>query len=111
MAMFSELTNEQFLAIYGAFDKACAELGISFTESDTIRREQLAAVIIKLAKNGEQDVDAIRTRPSTRCGHRRLDRSSIADEAEHRHRQHRSQSEGVRKCNHNLLPARWPSRH
>ena len=61
MAMFSELTNEQFLAIYGAFDKACAELGISFAESDTIRREQLAALMIKLAKEGERDVDAIRT--------------------------------------------------
>ncbi len=59
--MFSKtLTKDQFLALYSAFDKARAELGISYAESDANRREQLAQLMISLARDGEGDADVIR---------------------------------------------------
>ena len=61
--MFSKSTlppHEQYFQLYRAFTRACAELGITYSQSDNDRREELAALMIKLAKDGELDVDAIR---------------------------------------------------
>ena len=58
--MFSKtLTNDQFLALYSAFNKACVELGLTYAESDSDRRERLAQLMISLANDGVGDADAI----------------------------------------------------
>ena len=58
--MFSKFTPNEQLELYRAFTKACAELGISYSLTDTNRREQLAALMISLANDGMRDLDDIR---------------------------------------------------
>jgi hypothetical protein len=57
--MFPEaLAHEQFVALHSAYAKACIELGIDPHEPG--RREQLAALMFTLAKDGETNPDVIR---------------------------------------------------
>ena len=53
------LPDDQFLALFNAFTKACAALGISYSESDIDRREELATLLVSLSNDGERDADAI----------------------------------------------------
>jgi len=48
--------EKQFISLHGAFDKACAELGID----DDMSRERLAQLMISLAEDGVQDPEVIR---------------------------------------------------
>ena len=60
--VFSEfLDNEQFVALRGAYAKACAELGLGPDDGDKDRREHLAKIMLALSKGGETDPDVIRT--------------------------------------------------
>jgi hypothetical protein len=51
---------EKNLALRLAFEKACVDLGIS--AADTSRRENLALMMLKIAKDGEQDAFAVKRR-------------------------------------------------
>jgi hypothetical protein len=42
-----------------AFDRACSELGIGTNSDDTVRREQLAKLILSLAREGESEATLI----------------------------------------------------
>jgi hypothetical protein len=48
--------EKQFISLHGAFDKACAELGID----DGMSRERLAQLMISLAEDGVQDPEVMR---------------------------------------------------
>ena len=48
--------EKQFIALHGAFDRACVELGID----DDVTRDRLAQLMIALAEGGEHDPDVIR---------------------------------------------------
>ncbi len=55
--MFPEAFDEEpFIALRGAFDKACVELGID----DDVSRDRLAQLMVSLAEGGEQDPEIIR---------------------------------------------------
>jgi hypothetical protein len=51
---------EKNLALRLAFEKACVDLGMS--AADTNRRENLALMMLKIAKDGEQDAFAVKRR-------------------------------------------------
>jgi len=51
---------EKNLALRLAFEKACADLGIWAV--DTARRENLALIMLKIAKEGESDAFAVKRR-------------------------------------------------
>jgi hypothetical protein len=52
--------NQDLVALHEAFEKACAQLGIS--SDDQSRRETLAKLIIGLAQKGERDPNVIERR-------------------------------------------------
>ncbi len=55
--MVPEAFNDtQFVALRGAFDKACADLGLD----DEVGRDRLAQLMVSLAEGGEQDPEVIR---------------------------------------------------
>jgi hypothetical protein len=47
------------VALRLAFDRACSELGIGTNADDTVRREQLAKLILSLAREGESEATLI----------------------------------------------------
>ncbi len=55
--MFPEAFNDkQFVALRGAFDKACVELGLD----DEFGRDRLAQLMVSLAEGGQTDPEVIR---------------------------------------------------
>jgi hypothetical protein len=54
--------NDELRAMRDAYDQACAELGITLSEADKLRRELVAAVIIQLAEDGERNPVVLRRR-------------------------------------------------
>lgn len=56
--MFPEaFIDKQFVALRGAFAKACVELGL---DDDEVSRDRLAQLMVSLAEGGEQDPEVIR---------------------------------------------------
>jgi hypothetical protein len=53
------LFHENRAALRLAFDRACSELGIGTNSDDTVRREQLAKLILRLAREGESEATLI----------------------------------------------------
>jgi hypothetical protein len=51
------LDNEDLVALHSAFAKACSELGF---DADDVSRDQLAQLMVTLAKDGETNPDVIR---------------------------------------------------
>jgi hypothetical protein len=51
------LDNEDLVALHSAFAKACSELGF---DADDVNRDQLAQLMVTLAKDGETNPDVIR---------------------------------------------------
>src|SRR5205085_10601856 len=52
-AMYTEiLNNDELVELRAAYEKACEELRLGMNGEDTVRREQLALVMLSLAKVG-----------------------------------------------------------
>ena len=60
-AMYTEiLNNDELVELRAAYEKACEELRLGMNGEDTVRREQLALVMLSLAKGGERDPNVVR---------------------------------------------------
>ncbi len=60
------LCSEELTALQLAFEKACAELGLSNTPSDKGRLEHLAMLMVSLIEEGEANLAAVSDRRAGR---------------------------------------------